>query len=97
MKSLWVQEPGVSLGKTSECLVVRKSGQVLHEYPFFTLDHIMVAGKGISLSSDLVGECLARGIQLTFCQWNATPMGKGRRISDLRFQISEGRDRNLLR
>src|SRR2546426_11032083 len=61
---------GLYLGKKSERLIVRKDKTVLYQFPFFRIQEVVVASKGISLSSDLLEELCVRGIRLNF--WGTT-------------------------
>src|SRR5216117_22571 len=60
---------GLYLGKKSERLVVRKDKTVLYQFPFFRIQEVVIASKGISLSADLLEELCVRGIRLNF--WGA--------------------------
>ena len=53
MAQLIVSGFGLYLGKKSERLVVRKDKTVVYQFPFFRIQEVVVASKGISLSSDL--------------------------------------------
>jgi len=57
---------GIFLSKKSERLIVKKSSKVIYEFPFFRLNEVIVASRGMSLSSDLVEELCQRGIRLNF-------------------------------
>lgn len=57
---------GIFLGKKSERLIVRKDGGVIYQFPFFRLNEVIVASRGISLSSDLIEELCDRGIKVNF-------------------------------
>ena len=57
---------GLYLGKKSERLIVRKDRTVLYQFPFFRIQEVVVASKGISLSSDLLEELCVRGIRINF-------------------------------
>ncbi len=72
MEPVHVTDYGVFLGKHSERLVVRKGKEVLAEHPLLHVEQVLVSGRGVSLSADLVEECSARGIPITFL----TPGGK---------------------
>ena len=60
---------GLYLGKKSERLVVRKDKNVLYQFPFFRIQEVVVASRGISISADLLEELCVRGIRLNF--WGA--------------------------
>ncbi len=72
MEPLHISNRGVFLGKHSERVVVRQGKETLEERPFLDLEQVLVTGRGVSLSSDLIEECGARGIPITFL----TPWGK---------------------
>jgi CRISPR-associated protein Cas1 len=61
---------GLFLGKKSERLIVRKGKQVVYQFPFFRIQEVVIASKGISVSSDLLEELCVRGIRLNF--WGTT-------------------------
>ena len=61
---------GLYLGKKSERLIVRKGKEVVYQFPFFRIQEVVVASKGISISSDLLEELCVRGIRLNF--WGMT-------------------------
>src|SRR5438105_2926571 len=61
---------GLFLGKKSERLIVRKGKEVVYQFPFFRIQEVIIASKGISLSSDLLEELCVRGIRLNF--WGTT-------------------------
>ncbi|HEY9867618.1 MAG TPA: CRISPR-associated endonuclease Cas1 [Candidatus Obscuribacterales bacterium] len=67
-----VEEFGVSLSKKSERLQVKRNGKVESEHPFFDVEQVTIASRGVSLSTDLIEECVERGIQINFI----TPSGK---------------------
>lgn len=57
---------GLFLGKKSERLIVRKDKNVLYQFPFFRIQEVVIASKGISLSADVLEELCVRGIRLNF-------------------------------
>jgi CRISP-associated protein Cas1 len=60
---------GCWLGKKSERMVVKRGdGKVLYQFPFLRLQEVVVSGRGVSLSTELVSELCARGIRLAFLQ-----------------------------
>src|SRR5438067_1657901 len=61
---------GLFLGKKSERLIVRKGKEVVYQFPFFRIQEVVIASKGISVSSDLLEELCVRGIRLNF--WGTT-------------------------
>src|SRR5712692_8803996 len=60
---------GLFLGKKSERLIVRKGKEVVYQFPFFRIQEVVIASKGISISSDLLEELCVRGIRVNF--WGA--------------------------
>lgn len=64
---------GVFLSKKSERLIVKKSGKAVYEFPFFRLHEVIIASRGISLSSDLVEEFCNRGIRVNFLSSSGRP------------------------
>lgn len=69
MAQLIVSGFGLYLGKKSERLVVRKDKTVVYQFPFFRIQEVVIASRGISISSDLLEELCVRGIRLNF--WGA--------------------------
>src|SRR5439155_10481457 len=57
---------GLFLGKKSERLIVRKGKEVIYQFPFFRVQEVVIASKGISISSDLLEELCIRGIRVKF-------------------------------
>jgi len=76
MDTLIISDFGVFLGKHSERLVVRKGGDVVEEHPLIDLEHVLVTGAGVSVSSDLIRECCDRGICMTFLTRSGKPYAK---------------------
>lgn len=69
MRHLTVAEFGSFLGITGNRLVVRDAEGQTFETPLTRLRSIRIAKKGVSLSSDLVLACAARGIRIFFLDW----------------------------
>ncbi|MBQ9241293.1 MAG: CRISPR-associated endonuclease Cas1 [Duodenibacillus sp.] len=69
MRYLIVSEYGNFLGLEGERLVVRADGEVLKEAVLSRLRTVFVTKKGVSLSSDLILACAARGIRIFFLDW----------------------------
>lgn len=76
MEPLHVAEFGVFLGKHSERVVVRKGRETVSEHPLIHVEQILVSGRGVSFSSDLVEECCARGIPITLLTPGGKPYGR---------------------
>ena len=65
---------GVSLGKQSERIVVRVLRKTLFELPFHDLQHVHIASRGVSLSSDLVRELAVQGVKVIFSDSRGEPV-----------------------
>ena len=65
-QSLVVNDFGVFVGKKSERVVLKKDSEVIKEVPFFNLKEILISGRGVSFSSDVIKECAKAGIQIDF-------------------------------
>jgi CRISP-associated protein Cas1 len=76
MEPIHITDFGVFLGKHSERLVVRKGKEVLSEHPLLHVEQILVTGRGVSFSTDLVEECCARGIPITLLTPQGNPYGR---------------------
>ncbi len=57
---------GIFLSKKSERLLVRKGKDVIYQFPLFRLKDVVIASKGVTISSDLIEELCLRGITLHF-------------------------------
>jgi CRISP-associated protein Cas1 len=64
---------GMYLGKKSERLQIKLGGKAVYEFPFFRISEVVVASRGVSLSSDLLKEFCERGIRLTFVEASGRP------------------------
>jgi CRISP-associated protein Cas1 len=64
---------GMYLGKKSERLQVKLAGKAVYEFPFFRISEVIVASRGVSLSSDLLKEFCERGIRLSFVEASGRP------------------------
>lgn len=71
---------GVYLGKRSERLQVKLSGKVAkdengsaYEFPLFRISEVVIASRGVSISSDLIEEFSERGIRLSFIDHGGRP------------------------
>ena len=61
------------LSKKSERLLVKKSKKIIYEFPFFRLNEVIIASRGISLSSDLIEALCERGIRVNFLTGGGRP------------------------
>jgi len=64
---------GMYLGKKSERMQVKLGGKAVYEFPFFRISEVVVASRGVSLSSDLLKEFCERGIRLSFIEASGRP------------------------
>jgi len=64
---------GLFLGKKSERLQVKTGKKALYEFPLFRISEVVIASKGVSLSSDLIKEFCERGIRLSFVESSGRP------------------------
>jgi CRISP-associated protein Cas1 len=71
-----VTEFGVSLGKKSERMVIRRNGSILEEHPLFQVSHVIIGSTGVAISSDLVRECAAAGIPISFISGSGKPLAR---------------------
>jgi CRISPR-associated protein Cas1 len=65
---------GCFLSKKSERVVVKRpDGKVLYQFPMFRLSEVIVASRGVGLSSDLLEELCERGIRVSFLSGGGKP------------------------
>lgn len=64
---------GIFLSKKSERMLVRKGKDVIYQFPLFRLKDVVIASKGITISSDLIEELCLRGISLHFLSGTNKP------------------------
>lgn len=69
-----VDVPGVFLGKSGERIVARKGKELIGETPLDDVETLLVEGRGITISSDLVECCAGRGIQINFTDFRGEPI-----------------------
>jgi CRISPR-associated protein Cas1 len=63
---LIVEGQGIFVGKHQGRLRVTKDGKTLQEMPVIHLKHVMLIGKGIAISSDVIECCASEGIPIHF-------------------------------
>lgn len=73
MQHVIVSNYGCFLSKTSERLIVKEHKNVVLELPFFDIEHITVASKGVGLSTDVIQMCAEQGIPITFLSSRGEP------------------------
>lgn len=76
-----VSDFGVFLGKKSERLVIRKTSKdgkkkVEEQIPFRDIGSIIIEGQGVSISTDVIQECVEHGIQIDFLSFSGKPYAK---------------------
>jgi CRISPR-associated protein Cas1 len=76
MEILTLTDFGLHVGKHSERLIVKKGKETVSEHPLINLEQVVVAGRGISVSSDAIAECVERGIPMTFVDFSGKPYAK---------------------
>jgi CRISPR-associated protein Cas1 len=64
---------GIFLSKKSERMLVRKGKDVIYQFPLFRLKDVVIASKGVTISSDLIEELCLRGISLHFLSGVSKP------------------------
>lgn len=65
-KHIYIDDYGTFLGKTSARLTISQNGQLRQEIALSRIKSINILKGGISLSSDLIEVCAARGIKIFF-------------------------------
>jgi len=70
---LVVNKAGSFLGKTARQIVVRHERKKIMEYPSLYLKDIIISGRGIAMSSDVIEYCASNNIPIFFI----SPTGKG--------------------
>jgi len=76
MSEIYITDYGMTLSKKSECLVVKEKGKAVMEVPFRDLTQITIASNGVSLSTDVVRECVEFGVQINFLSSSGKPYAK---------------------
>ena len=66
---------GLYIGKKSERIVIRHDRVVCAQVPFLRLQELVIASRGVSLSSDLIEELCGRGIRIAFLNNTGKPTG----------------------
>lgn len=65
-RALVVEGAGAYVGKHSERLRVSLKQEVLQEVPLLNLEHLVLVGRGISISSDAVALCMEYGVAIDY-------------------------------
>ena len=75
VQHLIVDEFGSFIAKKSERLRVSCQGELRAEAPLMHLETVLVTGRGVSLSSDVVAACADQGIPIHFLDSRGHPVG----------------------
>lgn len=70
-----MNKPGTFIGLTNRGVTVREKGRVLSQQNVQSLSHIVVIGKGISLSSNLLEYCMTNKLPIDFFDGHGTHIG----------------------
>lgn len=73
---LFISTYGTFVGKKSERLVVKEKGQVVGEYPFRDLEHIVIDSLGVSISADAIHDCMEHGVPISLMTPGGNPYAK---------------------
>ncbi|MGO0122569.1 CRISPR-associated endonuclease Cas1 [Desulfothermobacter acidiphilus] len=76
MREIVILNFGTVLGKKSERLVIKEQGKVVQEIPFRDISTLTIAARGVSLSTDMIHECIEHGIQINFLTPSGRPYAK---------------------
>lgn len=68
-----MDEYGVSIGKTSKRLVVKKRGEVVGEYPVLDVEDVVVLSRGVAITSDALELCGEHGVLVHFTDYRHQP------------------------
>ena len=63
---LLVDKPGAFIGITSRGVSISEKGKVIAQHHTENLSHVVVTGKGVSLSSNFISYCMERKIPIDF-------------------------------
>ena len=63
---LLVDKPGTFIGMTSRGISISEKGKVIAQHHSDNLSHVVVTGKGVSLSSNFINYCMERKIPIDF-------------------------------
>jgi len=63
---LHIAEPGIYIGMSKHTIALKRKGKVIHQMPKTQCERIIIAAKGISLSSNVVELCSSLGIAIDF-------------------------------
>ena len=63
---LLVDKPGVFVGMTSRGVSISEKGKVIAQHHADNLSHVVITGRGVSMSSNFVSYCMERKIPIDF-------------------------------
>ena len=66
MTTLYITEPGTTLRKTGERLIVARDGQTLHDIPLIHVAQVVVVGRGIEVTTEAMLTLVEHNIDLSF-------------------------------
>ena len=72
---LLVDKPGVFIGMTSRGISILEKGKVIAQHHAENLSHVVVTGKGVSMSSNFINFCLDRKIPVDFFDHHGKHIG----------------------
>ena len=75
VRTLVVDGYGSYVGKHSGRLRVKQKGKAIIEAPILFLDHVLILGRGISISADAVALCAGQGIPIHYLSRTGQPYG----------------------
>lgn len=76
MTELMLTDFGTALGRTGERFNVRRREQPNAEFAAEDVEHILVAGKGMSLSADAIAFAVERGVPVTLLSFSGEPYAR---------------------
>ena len=76
MTELMLTDFGTALGRTGERFNVRRREQPNAEFAAEDVEHILVAGKGMSLSADALAFAVERGVPVTLLSFSGEPYAR---------------------
>lgn len=103
MEELLITQPGVSLHRNGERLVVRREGKRQAEIPLALIRGVTLLTTAVSISAEFMAEAAARGIRLSIHGTDGRPMVRSGppdlpdfAISELQIRLSSSPDCHLL-
>ncbi len=72
---LLVNKPGTYIGITSRGVSISEKGKVIAYHHAENLSHVVVTGKGVSLSSNFISYCMDRKIPIDFFDYSGKHIG----------------------